>query len=292
MSLIDTLTTFRFLLLACLAGGCSDSGETRSSSPAPQPEESLQKVSAPQIQIQYGDLEKRFDELQTTLDTARNKVQGLEAELAREQDRAERAETGILMLENRIQTLAQKLDALKLQNALLGAENARLNAGLSEFQTSLADAPQAQAILVENAQLKAENQALKRQLESTSRKQPSVSGVNENATALEIAKKQATAINKAYQALLLAKASTSAQRKGKHKAAAILRKNLEAAQAEVARLSGAKGIYTVQSGDTLSSIATHIYKDSRRWSDIHRANTHLLNHPNHIHSGMVLVIPY
>lgn len=63
------------------------------------------------------------------------------------------------------------------------------------------------------------------------------------------------------------------------------------AQAKVARLTGARGIYTVQDGDSLSSIALYFYRNAHRWPGIAKANSHLINHPDRIFPAMVLIIP-
>ena len=49
--------------------------------------------------------------------------------------------------------------------------------------------------------------------------------------------------------------------------------------------------YTVQPGDTLSSIAAAQYGDASRWPTIHTANQHILPNPDLIFVGQVLRIP-
>ncbi|HET9919996.1 MAG TPA: LysM peptidoglycan-binding domain-containing protein [Ktedonobacteraceae bacterium] len=50
--------------------------------------------------------------------------------------------------------------------------------------------------------------------------------------------------------------------------------------------------YTVQSGDTLSSIAQRAYGDANQWQVIYNANRQVIgNDPNLIRAGMVLFIP-
>jgi nucleoid-associated protein YgaU len=66
---------------------------------------------------------------------------------------------------------------------------------------------------------------------------------------------------------------------------------LNDAQAKVARLMGARGIYTVQEGDSLSSIALYFYRNANRWPGILASNRHLINHPDLIFPAMVLIIP-
>ena len=49
--------------------------------------------------------------------------------------------------------------------------------------------------------------------------------------------------------------------------------------------------YTVQSGDTLSSIATKLYRDSNKWKLIYDANRATLSSPASVRAGQVLIIP-
>ncbi len=56
--------------------------------------------------------------------------------------------------------------------------------------------------------------------------------------------------------------------------------------------ASAGGTYTVQAGDTLSSIATKVYGNSARWRDIYDANRGVIGaDPNMIQVGMVLKLP-
>jgi LysM repeat protein len=49
--------------------------------------------------------------------------------------------------------------------------------------------------------------------------------------------------------------------------------------------------YTVQSGDTLSSIASSVYGNSGDWSEIYQANTSKIQNADLIYPGEVLTIP-
>lgn len=53
----------------------------------------------------------------------------------------------------------------------------------------------------------------------------------------------------------------------------------------------ANDFYTVRSGDTLSAIAQEVYGDGGRYQEIFEANTPMLDHPDKIYPGQVLVIP-
>ena len=49
--------------------------------------------------------------------------------------------------------------------------------------------------------------------------------------------------------------------------------------------------YTVQSGDSLSKIAQHVYGDASKWRAIYEANRDTIQNPDLIHPGDVLHLP-
>ena len=49
--------------------------------------------------------------------------------------------------------------------------------------------------------------------------------------------------------------------------------------------------YTVVSGDYLSKISKKVYGDANKYNVIFEANTPMLEHPDKIYPGQVLVIP-
>lgn len=55
--------------------------------------------------------------------------------------------------------------------------------------------------------------------------------------------------------------------------------------------SSQEQIYTVESGDTLSSIAKHFYGDASKWQKILDANKDVLKTPNSLQLGQKLKIP-
>jgi len=62
-------------------------------------------------------------------------------------------------------------------------------------------------------------------------------------------------------------------------------------QSLLARLVDASSVYTVRPLDSLSLIAQRVYGRYERWPDIYRANDHLIEDPDRLLPGMVLVIP-
>lgn len=49
--------------------------------------------------------------------------------------------------------------------------------------------------------------------------------------------------------------------------------------------------YTVEKGDTLGKIAKHFYDDAMKYTEIFKANTNILDHPDKIEVGQELIIP-
>ncbi len=49
--------------------------------------------------------------------------------------------------------------------------------------------------------------------------------------------------------------------------------------------------HTVKSGESLSKIAKHYYKDPMKYKEIFAANTHILKNPDLIHPDQELIIP-
>src|SRR5690625_1419330 len=71
-----------------------------------------------------------------------------------------------------------------------------------------------------------------------------------------------------------------------------LRSDLEEPQGELAYLTGARGIYTVQPGDSLSSISAYRYRDGTRWPDVLEANSQVVgDDPDLRYTGMELILP-
>lgn len=50
--------------------------------------------------------------------------------------------------------------------------------------------------------------------------------------------------------------------------------------------------YVVQKGDTLGKIAKFFYEDPMKYTQIFKANTNILDHPDKIEIGQELVIPF
>lgn len=184
------------------------------------------------------------------------------AELAAQKDK--RIES-LLAEQNSLQDKLAKKDELEMQAQGLREQNAALAQKLAE---TAAKAHQASAAHASAA----------RELSAT-------------AKTLEDAKARSAELNRAYEALLQEKSELAATSAARRAELARIKAAFEQAQSEVARLTGARGIYTVQDGDSLSKIAAFFYHHATRWPDILRANSHLIDKPDLIYPKQVLIIP-
>jgi LysM repeat protein len=76
-----------------------------------------------------------------------------------------------------------------------------------------------------------------------------------------------------------------------HKAAASHKASVAHAQLTAYVSTASSSSYTVESGDTLSSIAANVLGNSGDWNAIYQANTSEISNPNVIYPGQVLTIP-
>ncbi|MDE0528671.1 MAG: LysM peptidoglycan-binding domain-containing protein, partial [Truepera sp.] len=150
----------------------------------------------------------------------------------------------------------------------------------AELETSLMQVSEGRgALLLQLDQLMHQNGSLSEQLERAT-------GELEEAQAL------ASDLAAQYQALLEESAQLGDLSDAQRQQLEATRVALEEAQKEVARLTGARGIYTVQPFDSLSSIAFFFYRDGNRWPDIAAANSFLIgDNPDLIYPNAVLIVP-
>jgi len=197
---------------------------------------------------------------------ARAAAQGLQQQLLQASERAALAENRVARLENGERALRERL-----QQAQAGATSA----------TRQLEA------------LASEQQALQEQLNTT---RAELAGTQARHRALleqqlARAKQRAARLNSDYRALLETQPPANKNGAPPDNAVEALRERLHAAQAELGDLTGAHAIHTVKPDDSLSTIATLFYEDGARWRLIFEANRHLLDQPDLIYSGMLLVIP-
>lgn len=139
--------------------------------------------------------------------------------------------------------------------------------------------------LAANRLLNSKNDELERQRDELQRWSSSGAPKPETAAAI---KQRIVELHKAEQAL---RNRQSAATQSLRTALEATRGALAETQMEFARLIGARGVYTVQSGDHLYRIANFFYHDAARWPDIKAANAPLIQRPERIRAGSVLVIP-
>ena len=207
----------------------------------------------------------------------------------------------------RMDPLQDEVKTLQEQNAAGRTEIDRLTAALAEKEqagarasTELGDRGRAMAALEQRERsLAAENDALKKKLAAMGEKAEATAAEREalarklGSTGQTLAQAQARAaeLNKSYEALVTEKTTLAERADARRAELESTKKALEAAQSEVARLMGARGIYTVQNGDSLSIIATFFYRDGMRWPDVFKANSFMISHPDLIYPKQVLIIP-
>lgn len=104
-------------------------------------------------------------------------------------------------------------------------------------------------------------------------------------------REKAAGLNSQYKSMLEQHSQLAKDDAAKRDELNNMRLTLEAAQSEVARFTGARGIYTIQSGDSLSTIAAFFYRDGNQWQNIWKANQYMLSKPDLIYEGMVLIVP-
>lgn len=216
--------------------------------------------------------------------------------------------TDVRAFKERVASLQGEAQSLKHANTGLNSDIERLSAIIAEKErveakakSNLAGERRALGKLRQQSQsLASENEALKEVLAVT-REKAKASAAEGEALArklgaagqtLEQAQSRAAEIDKRYEALLVER-TTLAERAARRRAELVETKRaLEEAQGEVARLMGARGIYTVQNGDSLSAIAAFFYRDGFRWPDIFKANSYLISHPDLIYPMQLLIIPH
>ncbi len=242
------------------------------------------EAAAAALFAQRDALRQELEQVKAERDALQAQVAALTEELEAAQENAQRSSARVEELEAQLaeaQALAEELERLQ-------AERDRLQAALEEARSQAGRAPelaaQLEALQAEHARVQAaleEAQARLAALEGTaSRASRSLEAV---ADELELALNLARALLSAYP---LPPGETVASAE-----AGVLEAQLLAAQRIADKLANARGLYTVQTGDSLSSIAAFFYRDATRWTDILEANRDVLEDPDRLEPGMVLVIP-
>ena len=207
---------------------------------------------------------------------ARRELEAVRARLAESEERAARDESKIRGLETR-------LAELQAERARLEGELAARGRRIAALQRE--SAAERVGLRTRLAGVQRElGQALER-IHVLESRLPPVSG---GTASVEAARQRAAAAARAYlEAYRRARASAGERTPELARAQAALFH----AQALLAGLEGARGVYTVTARDSLSQIAARTLGNGNRWIHIHAANRHVLEDPNHLTPGLVLVIP-
>lgn len=210
------------------------------------------------------------------------------------------ATADLKILQEKISHLRAENRGLTLQEHQLSAELDLISAEMDELRAVLeghqvqqeADNEKLRSVIAKNESLKKRLAKLEGQNVTLMEQQQFLDErLTQTTSELDQAKAHAAELSSDYEALLQERselASTDKSMEAKLKAA---KQSLEAAQTEVARLAGARGIYTVQEVDSLSSIAAFFYRDGALWPKILQANSFLVTNADLIFPGMVLIIP-
>ena len=210
-------------------------------------------------------------------------IAALEAKVIEVRDRETVLEVELILTKDRL--AEAELSRVELPRREVGAVESDLG-GMPDVEQAnelkaslLRTLEERDTLLSQLNQLENRNESLSERLERT-------------ADELEAAQDLASDLTLKYETLL--KETRELDEVGDDQQAQLqtIRQSLENAQNEVARLTGARGIYTVQPADSLSSIASFFYRNGNRWPDIANANRFLISdNPDLIYPGMVLVVP-
>ena len=188
----------------------------------------------------------------------------------------------------KLETLEQSHNALRSDHAALRSRqtelegaNARAAESLTETESALVKTHHAAAALeAELAGIEASNRILEAERERLTRWLHDIEGttvslrddLSSTAGTLERAQARGAELSSRYEKLLSEKAKLSGLNESQLAEIERIRTTLEQAQGEVARLTNARGIYTVKPGDSLSLIAAFFYDNGNYWPRILEAN--------------------
>jgi len=238
------------------------------------------------------DLEKASRER----DSARKNLADTQAQAAMIADERDRALQQLSSAQAQVETLTRERDQARaaLEEArAAAAQTADLQERVSGLQAQLAEAQRTAETLRSRAkQAQDERDALQVRLDATQQHGSELARqLQATAGDLQEARDSAATLTQNLRTLLESQQGLQTLSVAQQNELADVRRRLEQAQQQVARLTGARGIYTVQWADSLWSIAVFFYHDGSRWPAILRANSHLIDEPDLIFPDMVLIVP-
>ncbi len=105
-------------------------------------------------------------------------------------------------------------------------------------------------------------------------------------TLQDAAGKLATELRTTHKALRRKPSDTVLKERNNAAAIALRRRQLLIASA-----TGAGGLYQLQLEDTLTKVARRFYGDGNRWFAVYQANNHVLENPDEVIPGLMLILP-
>lgn len=226
-------------------------------------------------------------------DEAMNRATGLADELSQAVLRVEELSRERDLAIAQVAAITNERDRLEEELSARGAEVAELLAERQSLITERQDLiEERQSLVAERQGLLDERQELLTEQQQLLARQASMDAeLDQSAEQLGTVQGRAAELTQRLEGLLAEHSGLQDMTQRQRDEIESVRSALEDAQNEVARLTGARGIYTVQDGDSLSWVAVFFYRDGTRWSDILGANAHLIDHPDLIFPGMVLIVP-
>ena len=216
----------------------------------------------------------------------------LEREIARVQALSAARASIASQLEAELGNLTRRLSALRLQNAILATENSRLTRESLAADTRLRrltrDAETGRGEQATLLAKYADSEARAGRLQArVTELQERLASNRPDPDAVAAIRARITELHKAYRTLR----ATRPHDPPRKAALESTQSALQRGQMELALLSGARGVYTVQEGDSLERISRFFYREPSRWQAIFRANEVLLSRPGQLMPGIVLLIP-
>jgi nucleoid-associated protein YgaU len=246
-------------------------------------------------------MQAQLAERNAALLQAQEQRQKLEAQLAAGKKAGQQQTTHIAALTDALQQARDRQQALQTEVDTANTARQAAEAQIADLQQKLASAQQqpastAPAVLTPatggNESLQRRLAELQAQLNRYTAQRPAAElAAAHESDDLAGARQRAAKLTAAYKAQLENAAKQKHVNTDTLDRLAAARSALEKAQAEIARIEGARGIYTVQGGDSLSLIAAFFYHNGNRWPQIFESNAFLVSNPDLIFPGMVLVIP-
>jgi len=252
------------------------------------------------LESQSSKLKQELLETEAQSSDLHKKLQQIEVKHSVNQEKSDNKDAKLSQLEVEKRALISDIKSIRAEIIRLESASVDSQLTITELQKSNTTLQgQLVSAETENEEQKQRNTALENELTITQKALKSFKDEHKNlskkvsltAEQLSSIRSKAAQLNTDYKAMLDKHAQLKKVDSTKQHELNIIRNTLESAQGEVARLTGARGLYTIQENDSLSSIASFFYRDGNRWKNIWQANQHMLPKADLIYEGMVLIVP-